>query len=242
MVRLMETPIKDHQSETPSQHYFLTTFQRKLLEKQLEHNDLSAQYQKRIRIMLLADAGKSQTEICKLVNCCQSTARHWILVAQSGQAHHWNNSPIGRPKAINEEYLERLKYLVQKSPKDFGYPFRRWTAGWLSQHLAKEFGIEISDRHLNRLLKEMGLSTRSTRSQPIEDQSNASFGIAIKDLQSGTSNSEFIPLNSPAYSHQKDSNIYGSQSIHFITRASGFRSSFWELSVVSGARALLYTI
>ena len=225
-----------------SQGDYLTPFQRKLLEKNLQNNELSQQYKTRLEIMLLADQGKSQTEICKLVNCCQSTARHWILVAKSGQAHNWQNSPIGRPKAVNEEYLERLKYLVKNSPKDLGYPFRRWTAGWLSQHLAKEFGIEISDRHLNRLLKEMGLSTRSIQSQQIECQSNTSFNIAIEDLHSGTTNSEFSDLNFPAYSHQENFNIYGSQSIHFITRLSGFKSHFGQLSVASGGRALLYTI
>ncbi|MDR9402632.1 MAG: winged helix-turn-helix domain-containing protein [Halothece sp. Uz-M2-17] len=235
----MKTPLRDHNQNSSSQWYYLTSFQRKLLEKQLKDNDLSQQYKKRIWIMLLADHGKSQTEICKIVDCCQSTARHWILVAQSGQAHHWKNSPIGRPKAVNEEYLKRLEHLVKNSPKDFGYPFRRWTAGWLSQHLAKELGIKISNRHLNRLLKEMGLSTRSDQSQEIENKSKTDFGIAIKDLQSEAANSELTTFNSAAYSHQKDSNIYGSQSIHFLTHASGFHSSFWEFSIDSRIRALL---
>jgi len=57
---------------------------------------------------------------------------------------------------VNDQYLERLKELVSHSPRDYGYPFQRWTAQWLSKHL-KEFGIEVSDRHINRLLK-VGLS------------------------------------------------------------------------------------
>ena len=170
--------------------YYLTSFQRKLLEKNLQNNELSQQYKKRLEIMLLADQGKSQTEICELVDCCQSTARHWILVAKSGQAHNWQNSPIGRPKAVSEAYLQRLQYLVKNSPQNFGYPFRRWTAAWLTKHLAKEFGIKISDRHLNRLLKELGLSTRLTKSQQKKCQSNANFSISIEDLHSGTTYSD----------------------------------------------------
>jgi transposase len=73
----------------------------------------------------------------------------------------WEMQPIGRPKVITDEYVTDLKNLVQQSPQTYGYPFKRWTAGWLRCHLAKELGIEVSDRHINRLLHQMGLSTRT---------------------------------------------------------------------------------
>ena len=142
----------------------LSPFQRKLLRKNLE-KDLRPEYIRRIEIMLMADLGYSQTEICQALNCSHETARYWLFAAKTGQAHKWRELSIGRPKTINEEYLARLKELVSQSPRDCGYAFTRWTAQWLSKHLAKEFGIEISDRHINRLLKKMGLSTRYKRSQ-----------------------------------------------------------------------------
>lgn len=86
-------------------------------------------------------------------------------MARTGQAQQWQNPPLGRPKTVNREYLERLRELVTRTPKDFNYPFRRWTAQKLSEHLARELGVEISPRHVNRLLKKMGLSTRATPSQ-----------------------------------------------------------------------------
>lgn len=139
---------------------YLTPFQRKALQKILEQEGLPKKYRQRIQIMLLADEGKTQSQICQLVNCSRMTVRHWILVAKSGEAHNWNSSPLGRPKIVDEQYRERLKELMSHSPKDFGYSFRRWTAQWLSKHLAKELGVEVGVRHINRLLKEMGLSTR----------------------------------------------------------------------------------
>ena len=137
---------------------YLSPFQLKFLQENLEHN-LRPEYRRRIEIMLLADLGKSQSEICTAINCSHETARYWISMAKSGQAHQWNNVPIGRPKTVNAQYIERLQELVSCSPHELGYSFRRWTAQWLSKHLAKEFAIEISDRHINRLLKQMGLST-----------------------------------------------------------------------------------
>lgn len=144
------------------QGQYLTSFQRQLLLKKLD-TEIGSVYRRRIEIMLLADAGKSQTQICTEVGCAQETARYWIAIAQTGLAHRWHEHPMGRPKAINEEYIERLRELVSYSPRDCGYAFSSWTAQWLSKHLAKEFGIEVSDRHINRLLKKMGLSTRQKR-------------------------------------------------------------------------------
>lgn len=139
---------------------YLTPFQRKLLEKSLQTN-LHPKYYCRIQIMLLADLGQTKAQISQALGCTQETARYWIGQAKAGQAHNWNDCPIGRPKVTNEQYLERLKELASNSPRDYGYSFERWTGQWLSKHLKQELGISVTARHVNRLLKQMGLSTRS---------------------------------------------------------------------------------
>jgi transposase len=167
------------------QSKFLTPFQRKALVKNLQAN-LQPEYLRRIEIILLADMGKSQTQICEKLGCSQEMARYWIAVAQAGLAHKWNERPIGRPKTVNNQYLERLKELVSRSPREEGYAFGCWTAQWLSKHLATEFGIEISDRHINRLLKQMGLSTKRKSSSKEEIDQSKDPGITICDLQSNS--------------------------------------------------------
>ncbi|MBD2448166.1 helix-turn-helix domain containing protein [Nostoc sp. FACHB-152] len=170
---------------------FLTPFQRKVLLKNLQA-ELQPEYRRRIEIMLLADKGIPQSHICKILSCSQEMARYWIAVAEAGLAHKWNERPIGRPKTVNHQYLERLKELVSRSPRDYGYAFSSWTSQWLSKHLAQELGIEISDRHINRLLKQMGLSTKqkSTKQQATESLKDA--GIRICDLQSNNGQSNFL--------------------------------------------------
>ncbi|WP_404785037.1 transposase [Altericista sp. CCNU0014] len=99
----------------------------------------------------------------------------------------WNMQPIGRPKVITDEYVAYLSNLVKQSPQTYGYPFKRWTAGWLRYHLAKELGIEVSDRHINRLLQQMGLSTRTANATPAEKgESHRSSKILIRDLNPAT--------------------------------------------------------
>ena len=160
----------------------LTRFQRQLLENHLETETIS-EYRQRIEIMLLADEGQTQTQICRVLGCSPLTARHWIFMAKSGHAHNWQEQPIGRPKIVNADYLNRLKELVSKSPRDFGYSFPRWTGQWLGKHLAKEFNIEVSARHINRLIKEVGASVK----RPVDVdrrqvQSGTLHQLAIVDL------------------------------------------------------------
>lgn len=138
---------------------YLKPYQRELLQKNLEHS-LRPEFRRRIHIMLLADAGESQAEICRKLGCSQEAARYWISIVKKGQFYKWNDSPIGRPKKVNEQYTQRLKELVSTSPREYGYAFERWTAQWLNKHLAKELGISFSNYHITRLLKSMGLSTR----------------------------------------------------------------------------------
>ncbi len=173
---------------------FLTPFQRKALLKHLQAN-LPPEYQRRLEIMLLADMGKSQTQICQILGCSQEMARYWISRAEAGLAHKWNERSLGRPKTINDQYIQRLKELVSKNPRDCGYGFQNWTAQWLSKHLANEFGIEISDRHINRLLKNMGLSTKSKNTSEKITNQNKSSGITICDLESNTENKRLLSLN-----------------------------------------------
>lgn len=164
----------------------LTPFQRKLLIKRLQ-TELRPEYQRRIEIMLLADQGYSQTQICDRLSCCHETARYWIAIARAGQAHLWNETQIGRPKTVNEFYLNRLKELVTHSPREYGYPFQRWTAQWLKKHLAKETSIEVTEQHINRLLRSMGLSTRSSKAESAQSSSNTpnEARIRIQDLSTG---------------------------------------------------------
>ncbi|MEM7591414.1 MAG: helix-turn-helix domain-containing protein [Cyanobacteria bacterium P01_A01_bin.83] len=178
-------------------NHLLSNFERQILQSQL-HQDSRPEYRRRIEIMLLADLGKSQSEICATLNCSNVTARYWIWMAKNGQALQWNNVPIGRPTIVNEQYIKRLQELVTHSPKEFGYSFSRWTAQWLSKHLAQEIGIEISDRHINRLLKKMGLSTRFKRSSPkAKSQSIEGYSLVIRELNSDlkSSSSSLGPFN-----------------------------------------------
>ncbi|HIK06138.1 MAG TPA: helix-turn-helix domain-containing protein [Trichormus sp. M33_DOE_039] len=219
---------------------FLTSFQRRLLQKSLQE-DLPASYRQRIEIMLLADQGKSQTAICQDLGCCPATARHWMHIARTGMAHQWQDCPIGRPKAINDQYLERLQELISHSPRDYGYSFRRWTANCLQKHLAKELGIEISDRHIKRILKQMGLSTRPQTDKAPNNtaQTPNNTSILIHDLKSEelSENHGLMPINLAKLG--TESEIHGATTIRSFGFVRTFEHCFGLFSTTSRISTLL---
>lgn len=137
---------------------------------------------RRLEIALRARMGQSQAEICQALGCSKDTARFWMAIALEEKPSSWQHHSVGRPKTVNDEYLARLRELVTNSPRDYGYSFQRWTAKWLARHLEQELGIKISDRHVNRLLKQMGLSTRSNHQAKVPPASIPKGVIAINDL------------------------------------------------------------
>jgi transposase len=162
-----------------SQGVYLTPFQRQLLKESMKE-ELPNAHRQRLEIMMLTDNGKTQAEICRILGCSTATASRWIQLTKAGLAHNYLDCPVGRPKIVTDEYIESLQMLLQGSPRDYGYPFKAWTISWLSKHLAKEMGIEVSVSHLKRVMRELGLSTRSKARQ--ENCSLSSANILISDL------------------------------------------------------------
>lgn len=177
------------------QSKYLTTFERKLLLKTLE-TDLRPEYRRRIEIILLADVGQSQSQICQQLGCSHETARYWISLTKTGQANKWNESSVGRPKVVSDEYINRLKELAIHNPRDYGYTFQVWTAQCLAKHLEKELGRKFSSCHVNRLLKQMGISLkRNNKIVEAKTKEREKLKIIIRDLQSNVKSDFFWSLN-----------------------------------------------
>lgn len=161
---------------------YLTQFQREMFEARLSE-DLPNSHLKRIRIMLLADEGKTQKQICQFLGCSPSMVRHWMQVARSGTAHQYWQESLGRPKVVTDTYIERLKELIVNSPRCYGYHFPRWTTNFLCKHLNIEFDIELSDSHFKRLLKSLNLSTKQKKSVATNSKQGRIF---LRDLKGDT--------------------------------------------------------
>lgn len=163
----------------------MTDFQKSLLEKELANLELSPRDKNRVQIMLLYAQGNSQKQICERLNCSPVMARSWIQIVKSGQSHRWRDfCQDGRPKTLEAHHRDRLIDLVQQSPRSVGFFVDRWSSTALQKQLYKEFNVEVSARHINRVLNEAGFSTRH-RSQPEQQknqQEKSNSKLTIQDL------------------------------------------------------------
>jgi transposase len=192
-----------------SEGTYLTSFQRHLLHENIK-KELPTSYKQRLEIILLTDEGKTQAEICRILGCSTATASRWIQLTKAGLAHQYLDCPVGRPKIVTDEYIEFLQRLLKNSPRDYGYPFKTWTISWLGKHLAKEMGIEVSESHLKRVMRDLGLSTRS-KVQP-EKHTQSGANIFIADLKSPPDHQESELSEINLLQIKLDSRIYGSVS------------------------------
>jgi transposase len=201
---------------------YLTPFQRQMLEENLQQ-ELPNSYRQRLEIILLTDRGRPQAEICRILGCCAGTASRWIHFTKAGLAHKYLECPVGRPKVVTDEYIELLRELLQHSPRDYGYPFNNWTVHWLGKHIAKQIDVKVSESHLHRVMRELGLSTRTAGR--LRQQATAGLATSIQttsifiadlhcDLEAerlpARSEGELAELN--LFHIERGSQIYGAAS------------------------------
>jgi transposase len=190
---------------------YLSSFQRQLLQSNI-NQALANPHRQRLEIILLTDQGKTQAEICRSLGCSAATVSRWMQLTKAGLAHQYLDCPVGRPKLITNEYIECLRELLDHSPRDYGYPFKTWTVSWLGKHIAKEKGIAVSHSHLKRVMRELGLSTRS---QPQQPNKESTANISIADLPDfSLPDEELLELN--LFHIQLNSKIYGA-AVSFST-------------------------
>ena len=82
-------------------------------------------------------------------------------LSKSSPSSSGNHSP--GPQQTDYQYLQVIANL---SPRQLGYPFRRWTISWLNYHLSQERGIHLSDRQVGQMLQQLGISIQAANNSP----------------------------------------------------------------------------
>lgn len=136
-----------------------------------------------------------------------------------GMSSDCGKRSVGRPTVINEKYINCLYELLESSPRNCGYTFDRWTVYWLNKHLSKESGIFVSDRHLKRLLKDLGWSTLSKPNRSSLPHKNNRIRIA--DISPSYLVDELRLIENNPLQSNIDFKIYGSKLTQSISYLAG---------------------
>lgn len=177
---------------------FLSNEEKKYLQDALKTED-RPEVRERILIFLLENDGKNYQEIADFLGCSTKTVAYWAL---HGSPNNIDTLQDKRKKGnhikATEQYLEILLEVVDKSPKDFGDEFGRWTGKRLSEQLEKETGIKLSKSQIARILKRKKYSYIWGK-YSLEDQQNKEQRKAFKEkleyyLKISKENSESVQI------------------------------------------------
>jgi transposase len=133
----------------------------KRMSKQAKHQST----RQRAAILLASNTRMSAPEIAAMWMTDESHVRKVI--------HEFNERGLdslrpnyrgGRPRRIDRDDRRRIVAVAGARPDSHGVPLTRWSLRRLSLYLAGEGIVEVSPAHLQRLLREAGLSFQRTRS------------------------------------------------------------------------------
>jgi transposase len=106
--------------------------------------------------MLLVAEGRSCYEVARWFRIDARTIERWVRQFEDLGPDGLRDHPHpGRPARVNDKQAERLESDLAQLPKLLGYGESRWTGSLLARHLDSYYGIRLSVRQSQRLLRSL---------------------------------------------------------------------------------------
>jgi transposase len=114
---------------------------------------------RRLRAGRLLLKGLPQAEVARRVDVARSTVCGWARRVESGGLDALRSSGLrGRPSSLAKGELRELKQVLLKGALASGFPTEVWTLGRVRMVLSEQFGVELSESQVSRVLAGMGFS------------------------------------------------------------------------------------
>jgi transposase len=125
-----------------------------------------ARYDHRLHGLLLVSTGRSCTEVGTLFGEAATTVQRWVRrFEESGFEGLRDGERQGRPRLLDDRSWRRIEADLRKSPDALGLQANLWDGPVLSEHLRRNYGIELGVRQCQRMFKQMGFRLRKPRPQ-----------------------------------------------------------------------------
>jgi transposase len=135
----------------------LTTAQKNSL-KSLMKNTADKRYYRRLLTVIQKSNGRTFEDIAKEHGVSIRTVQRWISAyLQMGTKGLEIRKPISTKSRITDENREIMLSVLFNDSNIFGYIRNTWSLRSLAKCLTEELDIPISFRHLQRILKDMGI-------------------------------------------------------------------------------------
>jgi len=121
---------------------------------------------KRLLVAIIYKRGPSVPMIAEWLDTREQTIYRWFdrLESEPVAEAVRDRQRSGRPPKLADADRERFREAVQTSPEAVGYDQTAWTTALAQRFLREEFDVDYSRRHVQRLLRDAGLTWQPRRS------------------------------------------------------------------------------
>lgn len=111
-------------------------------------------YAHRLHAVLLVGVGHSCYQVALWLGDDARSIERWVHAFEAQGVDGLKGHPgSGRPARLTPGQRAQLALDLASEPGDHGYSQPRWSGKLLAQHLAKQFGVGLSQRRCQRLLQ-----------------------------------------------------------------------------------------
>jgi len=116
---------------------------------------------RRIHAVLLNDDGLSSGDIAHFLDAPRSKVSQWLSeYEQFGLEALMEGQRSGRPAQLSASQQRQLEDIIDSGPQAYGFLSGVWSAPMVTRVLEEEFAIGYTDRHVRRLLHDLGFSVQ----------------------------------------------------------------------------------
>jgi transposase len=119
---------------------------------------------RRLLAVALVLEGATRTEAARITGMERQTLRDWVMRYNDEGVEGLCDRPrSGRPSQLTPAQLSELAQLVEDGPDVDVHGVVRWRCVDLQAQIKERFGVEVSERHVGRLLKRLSFTHLSVR-------------------------------------------------------------------------------
>lgn len=134
---------------------------------------------RRLLAIALVLEGQSRTEAARITGMDRQTLRDWVIRYNAEGMDGLHDRPrSGRPPQLTAEHLAELARLVEAGPDLDVHGVVRWRCVDLQAQIKRRFDVELSERHVGRLLRRLNFTRLSVR--PRHPEADAAAQEAFK--------------------------------------------------------------
>ena len=142
---------------------------------------------KRLLVAIIYKRGPSAPMIAEWLDTREQTIYRWFdrLEKEPIEQAIQGRQRSGRPSKLDDTDRAEFQQAVHNPPSEVGYDQPAWTTALAQQFLEDEFDTDYSRRHVQRLLKNAGLTWQTPRPQPptADDEEREEFWTTIKKTE-----------------------------------------------------------